>query len=813
MQKKMFTKFTTLIQHAVDSFAPNLSLQEEFIHHWKAITNYFIDNKGERGHVEQTQIPGHLDQMMRILQEEEVMSLESGTTGPCLEYVLQHKLMETLYTLGRTDHPPGMKQIILSFFTKILSRIKHPLLPHINVHRAVQRLVKTCGEVRAAPTEKEEIEFLCTVCAKIKTDPYLVNFFIEAPGKSPDKGRPSLPLMVSTQPTASHNLEFCLMDALISLTSSPDARISVKACEGLMLCVSLPEESAAKCIVADTKFCLHLTEKLCQLYQDLPTVISPTDIDSVDAKWGLDVFTEREDHQSFIGKRTLISFLSWLDYCDQLISVANPLVACALSTSIHVELLKGKMQPLILQTCETGAIMATCYLTRCLKTVCSEPLLTEFTHFILGNETEPEKPSESVHKLRRTLIERCNHISEEVCLSTMKLFDMLLQKEDAHIFQNLLLRNLLGRSYMKSHAGSQGIQDSSGPKESQDGSGPKESQECSGSKESQECSGSKELQDGSGPKELQDGSGSKELQDGSGFKEPEDGSVSMGTEDSITESTDTLQVGGGTVAASNPVKDGVSCKEKDKQTEDRTAEDSQRKGDTVSESSQDKAKVETQIQKDSAYVRPEVHKVVNSFLTMLPEEAKSSYQTADSGYDMYLRDATRQFSCVEHGSRSWKWPSEPVQMEQYKMDVFYEGDFLHMLLTRLSMLLKQTYTINLVLTSVISRVALVPHPNLHEFLLDPFLPTASNVLTLTSVLKKVASEIQVYLKTEPHFSDKLVVARKQLLGVMDTMHRRPKAFRRFDDQSQLEAIIVIEEFCKELSAIAFVKHHAAVTRT
>ncbi|XP_048237386.1 FHF complex subunit HOOK interacting protein 2A-like isoform X1 [Haliotis rufescens] len=779
MQKKMFTKFTTLIQHAVDSFAPNLSLQEEFIHHWKAVTSYFVDNKGERGHVEQTQIPGHLDQMMRILYEEEGLSLESGTTGPCLEYVLQHKLMETLYTLGRTDHPPGMKQIILSFFTKMLSRIKHPLLPHINVHRAVQRLVKTCGEVRAAPTEKEEIEFLCTVCAKIKTDPYLVNFFIEAPGKSQDKGRPSLPLMVSSQPTATNNLEFCLVDALISLMSSPDARISVKACEGLMLCVSLPEESAAKCIVADTKFCGHLTERLCQLYEDLPTVISPADIDSVDAKWGLDVFTEREDHQSFIGKRTLISFLSWLDYCDQLISIANPLVACALSTSIHVELLKGKMQPLILQTCETGAIMATCYLTRCLKTVCSQPLLTEFTHFILGNESEPEKPSESVHKMRRTLIERCNHISEEVCLSTMKLFDMLLQKEDAHIFQNLFLRNLLGRCYMKPQASSNQSQDGSGSTETQDASVPTESK------------------DGSGPTGSQDGSGP------------------TGTQDGSTETPAADEEDGGMDAASSHVKDADSCKEEqDEENKERTAPDSQRKGD-----SHDKAAVESlPTPKDSAYVRPEVHKVVNSFLTMLPEEAKSSYQTADSGYDMYLRDATRQFSCVEHGSKSWGWPVKPVRMEQYKMDVFYEGDFLHMLLTRLSKLLKQTYTINLVLTSVIARVALVPHPNLHEFLLDPFLPANNSVPTLTSVLKKVAGEIQVYLKTEPHFSDKLVVARKQLLGVMDTMHSVRSSLVKsdsigFDDQSQLEAIIVIEEFCKELSAIAFVKHHAAVTRT
>lgn len=42
-----------------------------------------------------------------------------------------------------------------------------------------QRLIKTCGEVKAGPTEIEEIQFLCTVCAKIKADPYLVNFFLE----------------------------------------------------------------------------------------------------------------------------------------------------------------------------------------------------------------------------------------------------------------------------------------------------------------------------------------------------------------------------------------------------------------------------------------------------------------------------------------------------------------------------------------------------------------------------------------------------------------------------------------------------------
>lgn len=42
-----------------------------------------------------------------------------------------------------------------------------------------QKLIRLCGEVLAAPTENEEIQFLCIVCSKLKQDPYLVNFFLE----------------------------------------------------------------------------------------------------------------------------------------------------------------------------------------------------------------------------------------------------------------------------------------------------------------------------------------------------------------------------------------------------------------------------------------------------------------------------------------------------------------------------------------------------------------------------------------------------------------------------------------------------------
>lgn len=65
----------------------------------------------------------------------------------------------------------------------------------------------------------------------------------------------------------------------------------------------------------------------------------------------MEVITKREDDNTFVGKRHLVSFLSWLDYCDQLSSIANPIVAEALARTIHHAFLIPHMQPDLLQMC------------------------------------------------------------------------------------------------------------------------------------------------------------------------------------------------------------------------------------------------------------------------------------------------------------------------------------------------------------------------------------------------------------------------------------------------------------------------------
>ncbi|KAM5127057.1 FHF complex subunit HOOK interacting protein 2A, partial [Mantella aurantiaca] len=579
--------------------------------------------------------------MLDILVQEE-SERESGETGPCMEYLLHHKVLETLYTLGKADCPPGMKQQVLLFYTKLLGRIQQPLLPHINVHRPVQKLIRLCGEVLANPTENEEIQFLCIVCAKLKQDPYLVNFFLEnkmkplstagsacrSPGDSVgevpanDTGQ-SPPLLETTDGaetdgnapvapssgsctdegadsgvSANHmQQDYNLVNSLLNLTRSPDGRIAVKACEGLMLLVSLPEPAAAKCLTQNTSLCELLTDRLTSLYRALPQSIDPLDIETVEGiNWGLDSYSVKEDTSAFPGKRALISFLSWFDYCDQLIKEAQRMAAGRMARCVRERFLVGVVEPQLIQTSEIGILTATSLLHRIVRQVTSDSLLEQIVFFLLGEERHPETPNTmQTFPLRHRLIEHCNHISDEISIMTLRLFEHLLQKPSEQILYNLILRNLEERNYT-------------------------------------EC------------RPL--GSDDKDMVENGQIA----GAVDLEEDPIFTDMSPENTLCNDWLSSSPPL-------------------------------SPDHPKNEG---------KTEVHKIVNSFLCLVPDEAKSSYHVEGSGYDTYLRDAHRQFRDYCAICLRWDWPGLAKAIEKCDLEApFFEGHFLKVLFDRMGRILDQ----------------------------------------------------------------------------------------------------------------------------
>ncbi|XP_067879045.1 FHF complex subunit HOOK interacting protein 2A-like isoform X2 [Heterodontus francisci] len=739
----MFSKLTALLQQAVETEEEPIQLLDSFISHWKGITNYYIVTTDETLPVKQTDIPWRLRQMVDILVYEE-KQIERGETGPCMEYLLQHKILETLCTLAKAGYPPGMKQQVMILITKLLGQIQQPLLPHVNVHRPVQKLIRLCGEGLGSKTQKEEVHFLTTVCAKLSQDPYLINFFIEK--KNSAASRKSLSCSfekredyrqdtVGTEtPTSSlmpevslsqsdqspvmcansthlnpegegSQLDESLLHALLTLTASEKNQFALKACEGLLLLVTLPEEVAARYMVESTALCRTLTDRLSDLYRLIPDSVDPGQVELLGrVNWRSHYAGSHvEDAESFPGKGAVMSFFSWLDYCDQLVKEAHKVTAAAVAQEIRTRFFVRVLEPQLLQVYEIGILSSTALLLGVVTHITSPQLLNELVFFLLGDQREVEVPTDPACQLLRSqLIERCNHLSDEISMATLRLFEQLLQKPHQHIIYNLVLRNLTGRCYIGNVTGHE-----------------------------DRAAENEQLEE---TEELEEDPFFTDIYTGSRFP-----------------ASDWLVPPAAMQAATKA--DGKS----------------------------------------------EVNRIVNSFLCLVPDAVKTSHLVTGCGYDTYLVDAHRMFQGCCINAREWKWPLVLNSLESCDPDaMFYEGDFLKVLFDRMAQILHQPYDLNLQITSVISKVALFPHPHLHEYLLDPYINLAPGCRSLFSVIVRVIGDLMQRIQRIPQFASKLLLVRRQLMGL------EPEDI--VDHATLLKGVIVLEEFCKELAAISFVKY-------
>ncbi|XP_070650969.1 FHF complex subunit HOOK-interacting protein 2B isoform X2 [Bos indicus] len=644
----MLSRLGALLQEAVGAREPSIDLLEAFVEHWKGITNYYIESTDENTPAKKTDIPWRLKQMLDILVYEEKQQAAAGETGPCLEYLLQHKILETLCTLGKAEYPPGMRQQVLQFFSKVLAQVQHPLLHYLNVHRPVQKLLRLGGTVPGSLTEKEEVQFTTVLCSKIQQDPALLTYILE-------KGR-----------------------------------VALKARENLLLLVSVASQAAATYLVQSSPCCPAIIEYLCQLYQSLPSSLDPADIAALEGiSWRLP--SAPSDEASFPGKEALAAFLGWFDYCDHLITEAHTVVSDALAKAVAEKLFVEILQPQLLHVSEQSVLMSTALLTVMLRQLRSPALLQEAVAFLLGMDQQPAAPEDSPRTLCTHLIRHCDHLSDEISIATLRLFEELLQKPHEHIVRSLILCHLEGRSYV--------------------------------------ARGSPE------PESYED---TLDLEEDPYFT------------DSFLDSGFQPSVKPPPAPATNP--DGKTA----------------------------------------------VTEIVNSFLCLVPEEAKTSAFLEETGYDTYVHDAYGLFQECSSRVTPWGWPLAPPPLDPHEPErPFFEGPFLQMLFDRMSRILEQPYSLNLQVTSVLSRLALFPHPLIHEYLLDPYTNLAPGCRSLFSVLVRVIGDLMQRIQRVPQFPGKLLLVRRQLMGQVPG--------EQLDHQTFLQGVVVLEEFCKELAAIAFVK--------
>uniref|UniRef100_A0A6Q2Z3V1 FHF complex subunit HOOK-interacting protein C-terminal domain-containing protein n=1 Tax=Esox lucius TaxID=8010 RepID=A0A6Q2Z3V1_ESOLU len=707
----MFSKLTNLFQQALETREPSVNLLDSFVEHWKGITNYYIETTDETRPVKQTDIPWRLKQMLDILVYEEGQQ-GPEETGPCMEYLLQHKLLETLCTLGKAQYPPGMNHQVLVFFSKILVQIQKPMLHIINVYRPVQKLVRLCG-LLGSQTEKEEVHFLFVICTRVKQDPYVLNYILEVSLTDrlflcyfPSQHGPHPRLSPLEQKPGEFEIKHEIINCSQTCLGLQKCRVARKACESLLLLASLPEEEAAECLAESTPLCQLLVERLCELYSQLPAMLDPTEIHSFPQINWSDPFTQDEESQSFPGMALYI-FSQWDMLCpgywmDHLTKCL--LVPCSLAN------LQSETYGLILiiglcSRSEMGVLVNTALLCCMVRNVQSPALVEELVLFLLGRDTQSELCLDTeTHVLRYHLIEHCDHISDEISITTLRLFEELLKKPYRDTLFNLALRNLENRCYVTHTPGG--------------------------------------------------------VEDNRHFTDPDhDGENDELEEDPFF------------------TEDEFNSSEEQLLSRSQLTREPRCSGQT------------------------QAVEIVNSFLCLVPQEAKTSQHVQGAGYDTYVHDANKQFKECTALTQAWDWSEvlKPTESAISSSD-FFEGHFLKILFDRIGRILEQPYELNLQVTSVLSRLALFPHPQLHEYLLDPYISLVPGARSLFSVLIRVIGELMQRIQLIPNFTEKLVHVRRQLMGL--------DGETGVDHVTLLQGVIVLEEFCKELAAIAFVKWHS-----
>ncbi|CAH1636166.1 unnamed protein product [Spodoptera littoralis] len=800
----MLSRFSDVLQTAADVLAPPATRLEDFEYHWKMILNFYQNyDENNKLHVEETRIPHHLHQMLQLIVDEE-KEQQGGTVGPCMEAIVQRSvcLLDALCALAAAERPPGARALALTTGTALLRRTRQPCVNSAHVYRPLQRMLIQCNENPASPTEKEEVELLLTLCGLVRKEPGLANIFttpfvedkstllsipediqklipirskIQTPKKNPlfEVELPPNPLRnvsiirtgkddcnatssssaddnascKSQKTVYDDNDKFLLIDLLLSYLNSADNQVVLRACEGIMIVSSLPEDDIANLVTSCSPACETIVHKLAAKYRAIPANVDPSDVDHLNITWAYVAqdFGDKS-YSKFHGYRELTSFFSWLDYCDTLMKECHPTIASHLSRTFRQNFLEGAAESGL--TDLHHAVLVTAILAKCLKVIDSPDLINEFSNWLVGEGEVSEWP------LLLALVNNCLTDNHDLTLETLRFFETIIEKGTEHSIHRVVLARVVSRGYCAA------------PPAADDDERDRLNDLSIGREREYNREAMKQLQH----------------------------------EDHVNEQiTDIL--------AHEGLEPGL------------------RPGDD------------------------NIHRVINSFLLLLPRAILSDPVGAD--YEHYIHDAHRRYQYWLDATSTFNWPAdyngvdttassthsydsrpeadihldeafEPIKLEQkdpkqfsqrlvlrsrdltsqssQTEEEFDEGIFFKMIFKLLANMPSQPYQVNLHLTSIISQLALLPHPNLHEYLLNPMLPTAKKTPTLFKTLQEVARRLTMEIPRLRNYKKIIENTRLWL------MSEDPSYDENADHNQLVESLIVLEEFCKELAAIAFVKY-------
>uniref|UniRef100_A0A182PFF9 FHF complex subunit HOOK-interacting protein C-terminal domain-containing protein n=1 Tax=Anopheles epiroticus TaxID=199890 RepID=A0A182PFF9_9DIPT len=809
--------------------APPPTALQDFDYHYRLVKNFYVADKSlPKIHINDTNIPSHLDQMLQILiREEQRMEAENTAETPnasssleisaksnppvqapkaeCMEFVLTARPLDVLIEFAINDTPPGARYIVLNWMRRFLSCLKCPPLGHASIFQPVQRLVEICSGTYASPYEREEILFLEIVAGLVRKDSILVNLFLKShhhsaqmlanwKGLGVNKAPVNNPLFVSTKieydsrrislvadeasseksskeaehaaqnaPNAGMNCNeaagaencdcddedhFSLFDAIVSYLDSADSTIVVRACEGVLILASLPTLQPACKAIRNTisRFATMMASRLASNCQQIPEDMDTGDIEDANVTWGL--FPRDPEQPHYIGRYQLTAFLCWLDYCDCLLKESALLVP-ELGPRIRDEMLIGYIEPALVGCYAPFMLVLT---AKIIKKTQSKALLDEIANWLIGEDELMD-----VNNCLLTILIENAHENTDILLPTLQFVESLLDNPHEKILHGMLFFYINTRGYYDGTA--QTIQSWSDEEDN---------------------------------------------------RERRRGSADDPIKSRTLAPSNILRVINQQIVS----EAGGICYEEYMQDANRHYQTWIKKThgfswpvEAIWPDSGDSSPLA------GTSVEPPLSSSTAGLMTVVPlAPVKQPKKQRSNKYNIDDSQANGELqTCGDSGISE---------------ESFYEGPLLKLLFSHVKQMNTQPYELNLAVIAILSKLALFPHPYLHEILLNPEIPVAAGATTLWSVMQFLARQLLSEIPRVDGFQEKIKETGRRLLSNPPLYHKdcegadtasgsqSASASSAVEEEDEIndplfESIVVLEEFCKELAAIAFVKYHHA----
>ncbi|KAI9007985.1 hypothetical protein CLU79DRAFT_891857 [Phycomyces nitens] len=452
---------------------------------WNYIHNIFdAEDRKTHVHVDQTEIPDKLRQMVDMLVDEEARQ-EDTTTGVCMEYFLKNGVLHYLVNVSeKSDYPAGIRGEAIRTVANMVDLLDDRFLVHNAVHKPTIKLLRFCvlDERQSEHYHEDLVDLMYIICSKIHGFPALLNIFfhdkqwLTTPQKTTFHVRGKAAERTTDQDPKKPEYEFLLFTYLLRFVHR-EGRTGDFARTGLLFLMEMATEQLGDFIL-ESDFATIMAAGLGALYSQLPRklvvkdeaelrydtasyLLGQDDMRPVPLGMGLAMSSSVEF------KSQIDSFLKLLEFCqDVLTRCPNVEISFSLLKSIRTIFLDNILYPSILECSDIdgSSVAVISYIDLILQTLQQEELSSVIVGFLMdetaeenvqmerkssnvyaGVESDPIKSSPYFTAVERftlkdLIFSRLKSISQPTVIATLKLLKTLITH---HCRYSLLLLSII----------------------------------------------------------------------------------------------------------------------------------------------------------------------------------------------------------------------------------------------------------------------------------------------------------------------------------------------------------------------------------